>query len=69
MNQVVPWAARVALIQPHARGAQQALGDRPPFPIETVLRIHGLQLWRNLSNPAMKAELYERPLYRRFAGL
>ena len=69
MNQVVPWAELVALIQPHARGAHQALGGRPPFPIETMLRIHCLQLWWNLSDPAMEEELHERPLYRRFAGL
>ena len=69
MNQVVPWAALVALIQPHARGAHQALGGRPPFPIETMLRIHCLQLWWNLSDPAMEEELHERPLYRRFVGL
>jgi transposase, IS5 family len=69
MNQVVPWAALVALIRPHARGAHQALGGRPPFPIETMLRIHCLQLWWNLSDPAMEEELHERPLYRRFVGL
>ncbi len=69
MNHVVPWAALVALIQPHARGAHQALGGRPPFPIETMLRIHCLQLWWNLSDPAMEEELHERPLYRRFVGL
>lgn len=69
MNQVVPWSALVALIAPYARGAHQALGGRPPFPIETMLRIHCLQLWWNLSDPAMEEELHERPLYRRFAGL
>jgi transposase, IS5 family len=69
MNQVVPWATLVALIQPHARGAHQALGGRPPFPIETMLRTHCLQLWWNLSDPAMEEELHERPLYRRFVGL
>jgi transposase, IS5 family len=69
MNQVVPWAALVALIQPHARGAHQALGGRPPFAIETMLRIHCIQLWWSLSDPAMQEELYERPLYREFAGL
>ena len=69
MNQVVPWAALVALIAPFARGAHQALGGRLPFPIETMLRIHCLQLWWNLSDPAMEEELHERPLYRRFAGL
>lgn len=29
MNQVVPWAELVALVQPHARGAHQALSGRP----------------------------------------
>lgn len=69
MNQVVPWATLVALIAPFARGSHQALGGRPPFPIETMLRIHCLQLWWNLSDPSMEEELHERPLYRRFAGL
>jgi IS5 family transposase len=69
MNRVVPWAALVAIIQPHARGAHQALGGRPPFAVETMLRIHCLQLWWNLSDPAMEEELHERPLYREFAGL
>jgi transposase, IS5 family len=69
MNQVVPWAGLVGLIQPHARGAHQALGGRPPFAIETMLRIHCIQLWWNLSDPAMEEELHERPLYREFAGL
>jgi IS5 family transposase len=54
MNKVVPWQALVALIQPHARGAHQALGGRPPFAVETMLRIHCLQLWWNLSDPAME---------------
>ena len=30
MNQVVPWAELISLIAPHARGAHQALGGRPP---------------------------------------
>jgi len=69
MNVVVPWSELVALIQPHARGAHQALGGRPPFALETMLRIHCLQLWWSLSDPAMEEELHERPLYRRVAGL
>ena len=69
MDRVVPWAQLVALITPHARGAHQALGGRPPFAVEVMLRIHCLQLWWNLSDPAMEEELHERPLYRRFAGL
>jgi transposase, IS5 family len=69
MNRVVPWAELVALIQPHARGAHQALGGRPPFAVETMLRVHCLQLWWNLSDPTVEEELHERPLYRQFAGL
>jgi len=69
MDKVVPWAALVALIAPFAPGSHQALGGRPSFPIEIMLRIHCLQLWWNLSDPAMEEELHERPLYRRFAGL
>ena len=34
-----------------------------------MLRIHCLQLWWNLSDPAMEEELHERPLYREFVGL
>ena len=37
-------AALVALIQPHAHGARHALGGRPPFAIEMMLRIQYLQL-------------------------
>ena len=44
MNQVVPWSALVALIAPFACGAHQDLGGRSPFLIETMLRIHCLQL-------------------------
>ena len=33
-----------------------------------MLRFHCLQLWWNLSVPAMEEELHERPLYLRFVG-
>ena len=69
MNRVVPWAELVALIQPHVPVKIEVLGGRPPYPIETMLRIHCLQLWWNLSDPAMEEELHERPLYRAFVGL
>jgi IS5 family transposase len=52
MELVVPWSDLVALINPHAstRGAK---GGRP-FAVETMLRIHFLQQWFNLSDPAME---------------
>ena len=54
MNRVVPWDALVALIQPHARGAHQALGGRPPFAVETMLRIQCRQLWWNDGLPSSR---------------
>ena len=42
MNLVVPWTELVGLIQPFAPSAG-AKGGRPPFAVETMLRIHFLQ--------------------------
>ena len=52
MNLVVPWAELVSLIAPHAPAAG-AKGGRPPFPVQTMLRIHFLRQRFNLSDPAM----------------
>lgn len=68
MNLVVPWAELVSLIAPHAP-APGAKGGRPPFAVETMLRIHFLQQWFNLSDPAMEDALYEMALFREFVGL
>jgi transposase, IS5 family len=66
MDRVVPWAELVALIEPHYGRASTG---RPPFAIETMLRIHFLQQWFGLSDPAMEEALHDIPLYRQFAGL
>ena len=66
MNRVVPWSGLVALIEPHAPSAKTG---RPPFGVETMLRIHFLQQWFNLSDPAMEEALYDMPLFQQFAGL
>ena len=63
MNLVVPWAELVSLITPHAP-APGAKGGRPPFAVETMLRIHFLQQWFNLSDPAMEEALYDMALFR-----
>jgi IS5 family transposase len=66
MNRVVPWSQLVALIEPHSPRAKT---DRPPFPIETMLRIHFLQQWFSLSDLAMEEALFDVPLFREFAQL
>ena len=68
MNLVVPWGELVSLIAPHAP-TPGAKGGRPPFAVETLLRIHFLQQWFNLSDPAMEESLYDMALFREFVGL
>ena len=68
MDQVVLWSELVALIEPHTPKAGPK-GERPAFGTETMLRIHFLQQWFTLSDPAMEEELYDVPLYCQFAGL
>jgi IS5 family transposase len=66
MNQVIPWAELIALIEPHAPAGKTG---RPPFAVATMLRIHFMQQWFGLSDPAMEEALHDVPLYREFAGL
>ena len=67
MNAVVPWADLVALIAPYAPEAGRR--GRQPFAVEAMLRIHFMQQWFTLSDPAMEEALHDVPLYREFAGL
>ena len=67
MDQVVPWKALLALIEPH----YPTLGrpGRQPYPLSTMLRVHFLQQWYALSDPGMEEALYDTPVMRRFAQL
>ena len=69
MNLVVPWTELVSLIQPFASGGTGPKGGRPSFPVETMLRIHFLQQWFGLSDPAMEEALHDVSLYCEFARL
>ena len=66
MQRVVPWAELIALIAPHYPIGRTG---RPPMGIATMLRIHFLQQWFGLSDPAMEEALHDVPLYREFADL
>lgn len=48
---------------------RKAKGGIPPFAVETILVIHFLQKWFNLSDLAMKEWVYDTELFRDFAGL
>jgi IS5 family transposase len=67
MDQVVPWQALEALIQPHYPTSGRR--GRPPMPLSAMLRIHFMQLWYAMSDPAMEDALYEIESMRAFAGL
>ncbi len=58
MDLVVPWHELVTLIESHS--PPKATG-RPAFAVESMLRIHLLQQWFNLSDPAVEEALYDTP--------
>ena len=66
MDQVVPWDALLALIEPHYPKAGRG---RRPYPLATMLRLHLLQQWYALSDPAMEEALYEIAPLRQFSRL
>ena len=66
MERVVPWSELVPMIEQHVPRSRTG---RPPFAVQTMLRIHFLQQWFALSDPAMEEALHDVPLYREFAQL
>jgi len=67
MEQVVPWKALLALIEPHY--PKSGGPGRQPYRLDTMLRIHLLQQWYALSDPAMEEALCDTPVMRQFAQL
>ena len=68
MENVVQWKAPIDLIEPHYPKISSK-GGLPPYPLVTMLRIHLLQQWYDLSDPPMEDGLIEAPMMRRFAGI
>jgi IS5 family transposase len=68
MDRVVPWNEICALIEPVYPKVSK-LGGRPPIALERMVRIYFLQLWFNLSDPAVEEALYDSVAMRSFAGV
>jgi IS5 family transposase len=66
MEHVVPWDSLLGLIEPFYPVAGRG---RHPYPIATMLRVHLLQNWFGLSDPAMEEALYDSASMREFARL
>jgi len=66
MDKLIPWKQ---LEKKVARYYPKGQNGRPPYPLSAMLRVHCMQLFYNLSDPAMEDALYEIESMRRFAGL
>jgi IS5 family transposase len=66
MEQVVPWKALVKRLEPFYPTAGRG---RRPYPLHSMLRVHLMQNWFGLSDPAMEEALYEIGSMRAFAKL
>ena len=67
MDAVVPWAKLCAVMAPYYPKVDGA--GRPPVGLERMLRIHCLQQWFNLADPAVEEALYDSTAMRRFVGI
>ena len=67
MDKIVPWEGLCEVIEPFYPQPEGA--GRPPIGLERMLRIHFLQHWFNLSDPAVEEALYDSRAMRRFVGI
>jgi len=66
MELLIPWQRLESVIEPHY---PKAGNGRRPYPLATMLRIHCMQQWYSMSDPAMEDALYEIASMRLFSGL
>ena len=67
MQRVVPWAALIALIEPHYPKSGRV--GRPPIGVERMLRMYFLQQWYSLSDEGLEDALYDSQAMREFVGI
>jgi IS5 family transposase len=65
MDKIVPFNSLINIINPHYKNSD--IG-RNSHPLELMLRIYLLQLWYNLSDPAMEDAIYDRFSFQKFLG-
>jgi len=66
MDDALPWHDLLTALTPFYKTGENG---RSAYPLETMLRIHFLQLWYNLSDPAIEEALYDRSSFQQFVGL
>ena len=68
MERIIPWSEMTAAVETVYPKISEN-GGRPPIALERMLRIYFLQLWFNLSDPAVEEALYDSVAMRSFVGI
>ena len=66
MEEVIPWAKLLAVIEPHYPKGQRG---RPPIGLERMLRVYFLQQWYGLADEALEDALYDSQALQSFARI
>jgi IS5 family transposase len=66
MEEVIPWAKLLAVLEPHYPKGQRG---RPPVGLERMLRVYFLQQWYALADEALEDALYDSQALQRFARI
>jgi len=66
MEEVIPWAQLLAVIEPFYPKGQRG---RPPIGLERMLRVYFLQQWYALADEALEDALYDSQALQRFARI
>ena len=66
MDKLLPWAALLALIEPHY---PKAGNGRPPRSMSSMLRMYCIANWFNLADEACEDALYDIEAFRDFCGV
>lgn len=67
MDKIIPWEGLCGVVEPFYPKVEGP--GRPPIGLERMLRIHFLQHWFNLSDPAVEEALYDSRAMRGFVGI
>ena len=67
MEEVIPWARLLAVIEPHYPQGQRG---RPPIGLERMLRVYFLQQWYGLAEKALEVTdcMYRLPVLDKMPG-
>lgn len=66
MDRVVPWNELIAVVSPHYQSKETG---RKATELGLLLRLHCLQLWYDLSDPALEDAVHDRLSFQRFLRL